>query len=126
MPALKPAKALLLDEPSLGLAPLLVESVFATNRRIKAQGVTIPAGRTECLASAELRPGLRHETADHSRGRRHHNGPQPTSLNSVSSEEGRSYESAAYSLQHINNALSIGSLYALMAVGLAMVFGTCA
>lgn len=34
-------KLLLLDEPSLGLAPLLVESVFATIRSIKAQGVTI-------------------------------------------------------------------------------------
>ncbi len=34
-------KLLLLDEPSLGLAPLLIESVFATIRRIKAQGVTI-------------------------------------------------------------------------------------
>ncbi len=34
-------KLLLLDEPSLGLAPLLVESVFDTIRRIKAQGVTI-------------------------------------------------------------------------------------
>ncbi|MEO8396593.1 MAG: ATP-binding cassette domain-containing protein, partial [Chloroflexota bacterium] len=34
-------KLLLLDEPSLGLAPLLVESVFATIQRIKAQGVTI-------------------------------------------------------------------------------------
>jgi branched-chain amino acid transport system ATP-binding protein len=34
-------RLLLLDEPSLGLAPLLVESVFATIRRIKAQRVTI-------------------------------------------------------------------------------------
>jgi branched-chain amino acid transport system ATP-binding protein len=34
-------RLLLLDEPSLGLAPLLVESVFDTIRRIKAQGVTI-------------------------------------------------------------------------------------
>jgi len=34
-------RLLLLDEPSLGLAPLLVQSVFATIRRIKAQGVTI-------------------------------------------------------------------------------------
>ena len=34
-------KLLLLDEPSLGLAPLLVELVFDTIRRIKAQGVTI-------------------------------------------------------------------------------------
>jgi len=34
-------KLLLLDEPSLGLAPLLVESVFSIIRRIRAQGVTI-------------------------------------------------------------------------------------
>ncbi|MBZ0301687.1 MAG: ABC transporter ATP-binding protein [Anaerolineae bacterium] len=34
-------RLLMLDEPSLGLAPLLVESVFAIIRRIKAQGVTI-------------------------------------------------------------------------------------
>jgi branched-chain amino acid transport system ATP-binding protein len=34
-------RLLLLDEPSLGLAPLLVESVFDIIRRIKAQGVTI-------------------------------------------------------------------------------------
>ena len=34
-------RLLLLDEPSLGLAPLLVDSVFAIIRRIKAQGVTI-------------------------------------------------------------------------------------
>ncbi|MEO8606510.1 MAG: ABC transporter ATP-binding protein [Chloroflexota bacterium] len=34
-------KLLLLDEPSLGLAPLLVESVFAIIRRIKEQGVTM-------------------------------------------------------------------------------------
>jgi branched-chain amino acid transport system ATP-binding protein len=34
-------KLLLLDEPSLGLAPLLVETVFDIIRRIKQQGVTI-------------------------------------------------------------------------------------
>lgn len=34
-------KLLLLDEPSLGLAPLLVESVFSIIKRIRAQGVTI-------------------------------------------------------------------------------------
>ncbi len=34
-------KLLLLDEPSLGLAPLLVESVFDIIQRIKAWGVTI-------------------------------------------------------------------------------------
>jgi branched-chain amino acid transport system ATP-binding protein len=34
-------KLLVLDEPSLGLAPLLVETVFAIIQRIKEQGVTI-------------------------------------------------------------------------------------
>jgi branched-chain amino acid transport system ATP-binding protein len=34
-------KVLLLDEPSLGLAPLLVEQIFAILREIHAQGVTV-------------------------------------------------------------------------------------
>ena len=32
---------LMLDEPSLGLAPILVEEVFGINREINAQGRTI-------------------------------------------------------------------------------------
>jgi branched-chain amino acid transport system ATP-binding protein len=34
-------RAMLLDEPSMGLAPLLVEQIFSTIRDINAQGVTI-------------------------------------------------------------------------------------
>jgi branched-chain amino acid transport system ATP-binding protein len=34
-------KVLLMDEPSMGLAPILVEQVFDTIREINAQGVTI-------------------------------------------------------------------------------------
>jgi branched-chain amino acid transport system ATP-binding protein len=34
-------RLLLLDEPSMGLAPLLVQEIFATVKRLKAQGVTI-------------------------------------------------------------------------------------
>jgi len=34
-------KLLMLDEPSLGLAPVLVDAVFATLERIKAEGTTI-------------------------------------------------------------------------------------
>jgi branched-chain amino acid transport system ATP-binding protein len=34
-------KLLLLDEPSMGLAPLVVEKIFATLREIAAQGVTL-------------------------------------------------------------------------------------
>jgi branched-chain amino acid transport system ATP-binding protein len=34
-------RVLLLDEPSMGLSPMLVEQVFETVRTINAQGVTI-------------------------------------------------------------------------------------
>lgn len=34
-------KLLLLDEPSLGLAPLIVQNLFATIRDIRKRGVTI-------------------------------------------------------------------------------------
>lgn len=34
-------RILMLDEPSLGLAPLMVEEVFKTIRRLKEQGITI-------------------------------------------------------------------------------------
>jgi branched-chain amino acid transport system ATP-binding protein len=34
-------KLLLLDEPSMGLAPLLVEEIFRVVRRLKAEGITI-------------------------------------------------------------------------------------
>ncbi|MGD8674573.1 MAG: ABC transporter ATP-binding protein, partial [Desulfobacterales bacterium] len=34
-------KVLMLDEPSLGLAPLLVDEVLATVRRLKREGITI-------------------------------------------------------------------------------------
>ena len=34
-------KVLLMDEPSMGLAPMLVEQVFETIKRINAQGMTI-------------------------------------------------------------------------------------
>ncbi len=34
-------KILLLDEPSMGLAPILVETIFRTVREINQQGVTV-------------------------------------------------------------------------------------
>ena len=34
-------RVLLMDEPSMGLAPMMVEQVFETIRRINGQGVTI-------------------------------------------------------------------------------------
>jgi len=34
-------KLLLLDEPSMGLAPLMVEKIFATVRKVSKEGVTV-------------------------------------------------------------------------------------
>ena len=67
---------LLLDEPSLGLAPRLVDEVFATLARIRERGVTVLlveqraqrtvafADRTHVLANGELRMTLGPADAD--------------------------------------------------------------
>ena len=34
-------KVMLLDEPSMGLAPVIVQEVFATIRRLKTAGITL-------------------------------------------------------------------------------------
>ena len=34
-------KLLILDEPSLGLAPLVIESLFSTLQKLRTEGVTI-------------------------------------------------------------------------------------
>src|SRR6266852_705282 len=45
---------LLLDEPSLGLAPILVEQVFALIRRIAAEGVTILLAAQNALQALQV------------------------------------------------------------------------
>jgi branched-chain amino acid transport system ATP-binding protein len=47
-------KLLLLDEPSLGLAPLMVKAIFENLRRIGAQGMTILLVEQNALRSLEL------------------------------------------------------------------------
>ena len=69
-------RVLLLDEPSLGLAPQLVESVFGALQRIRDDGVAVLlveqraqrtvaiADRTHVLANGELRMTLTPDQAD--------------------------------------------------------------
>lgn len=47
-------RLLLLDEPSLGLAPLLVRSIFATVRAINARGVTVLLVEQNARAALKL------------------------------------------------------------------------
>ena len=47
-------RVLLLDEPSLGLAPLLVQQIFAIIREINASGHDDPARRAERAPGAQV------------------------------------------------------------------------
>src|SRR6185369_9234574 len=47
-------KLLLLDEPSMGLAPLLVEEVFNVVRTLKAQGMTIILAEQNAFAALAI------------------------------------------------------------------------
>ncbi|MEP7214787.1 MAG: ABC transporter ATP-binding protein [Anaerolineaceae bacterium] len=47
-------KLLLLDEPSMGLSPLLVETIFATIRSIQGQGATILLVEQNALMALEV------------------------------------------------------------------------
>ncbi len=52
-------RLLLLDEPSLGLAPLIVKEIFSIIAALKASGVSDSAGRTECARrAADRQPRL--------------------------------------------------------------------
>jgi len=47
-------KLLLLDEPSMGLSPLLVETIFATITQIRAQGATVLLVEQNALMALEI------------------------------------------------------------------------
>jgi branched-chain amino acid transport system ATP-binding protein len=47
-------RILLLDEPSLGLAPLLVKTIFQTVREINASGVTVVLVEQNARAALKL------------------------------------------------------------------------
>ena len=47
-------KLLLLDEPSMGLAPLMVQEVFAIIRRLNDQGVTLFLVEQNAVAALDI------------------------------------------------------------------------
>ena len=117
-------RLLLLDEPSLGLAPLMVERIFETIAELKRQG------RTILLVEQNVHHAL--DIADRAyvleTGRITLEGPASVLRRgpqggAVLPRRRRGLDMTDYVIQQIVNALSAGSLYALMAVGLAMVFG---
>jgi branched-chain amino acid transport system ATP-binding protein len=62
-------KLLLLDEPSMGLAPLMVQKVFETVLKVSAEGGHDPADRAEREARARGQPSRLRDGigADHGR-----------------------------------------------------------
>ncbi len=50
------ARLLLLDEPSMGLAPMLVREIFRVIKRINQQGATISAGGAKCPSGPGIGP----------------------------------------------------------------------
>ena len=46
-------KLLLLDEPSMGLAPLIVADIFRIIREIKDEGTTVLLSRAKCKTSSK-------------------------------------------------------------------------
>ena len=47
-------KLLLLDEPSLGLAPLIIKDIFRTLQEIRAEGTTILIVEQNALATLKI------------------------------------------------------------------------
>jgi hypothetical protein len=52
------------DEPTLGLAPVLVAKIFETVRVINGEGVTRPPGRAECRPGTYLQGPARDLLSD--------------------------------------------------------------
>ena len=123
-------RLLLLDEPSLGLAPQLVDRVFEAIEEIRGEGVTVLlveqnvartvelADRTYVLRTGRIAlSGTRAELARRGRLDRDYLGCERadvTPAGAVTTE---------LVVQHAIDAAALGSLYALFALGVALIFG---
>ncbi len=117
-------KLLLLDEPSLGLAPQIVDDIFDLILRLKARGLTILLVEQDAIAALDI--------ADRAyvmaNGRIIMAGPAAELR--ASEQVARAYLGIAggarrmigYFLEQTGNALSLGGIYALLALGLAVVY----
>ena len=122
-------KLLLLDEPTLGLAPLMVDRVFEILEQLHASGTTIllveqNAARTIEMADRTyvLRTGGRiqfHGTAEElAADRRLRNRVHRDGL----ADDRRSRTPRRY-VQYLIDSVAYGSLFALMALSLSLLFG---
>ena len=121
-------RLLMLDEPSLGLAPTVVDQVYVLLRTVRDQGVTILLDRAECRA--RLRP-RRPRPCDERRrirferhGRRDQGRPAfRRGLFRRPHARGGGRALMEHFVQTLVDAVSVGSLYALTALGIGLIFG---
>ena len=114
-------KLLILDEPSLGLAPMVVESIFKILTRINAEGITVllveqKRGHGPSTGPPRLCHGERAGGPFRDRPRTGLQRRRPALL------FGGSVMEAGYVLEQLLNGLIQGSMYALVAIGFSMIY----
>ena len=121
-------RLLMLDEPSLGLAPTVVDQVYVLLRTVREQGVTILlieqnaervfglADRVHVMSGGEF--GLSGTAAEIKADRRFRCG-----LFRRPHARGGGRALMEHFVQTLVDAVSVGSLYALTALGIGLIFG---
>ena len=115
-------KLLLMDEPSAGLAPLVVEQVFELVRRIRGEGLTvlIVEQNVSRCSTWSTAPISSRSGASGSPGR-------PPSSRTTSSSARPIWALRAtmdiYLLEAVINGILLGGVLALLALGLNLIFG---
>ena len=115
-------KLLLMDEPSAGLAPLVVAQVFELVRRIRAEGLTVLIVEQnvqqvlEVVDRAYLLEGRRHQARRHGGRAQEQRFHSQVVYGAVAAMD-------IYLLEAIINGLLLGGVLALLALGLNLIFG---
>ena len=117
-------KLLMMDEPSLGIAPIVVQSIFRTLQELKGTGVAmllVEQNISLALDLADRAYVLRTGAVSLSGTGAAAQGGLRQGRRRLS--RGAAMSPSLYVGQQVINAISLGSLYALVAIGLSMVFG---
>jgi branched-chain amino acid transport system ATP-binding protein len=115
-------RLLMLDEPSLGIAPLLVRDIFKTNAEINRAGTTVLLDEQNVHASLTL--AHRGYVLEGGRGSARRRRPPP-GRSARAPRVSRAADRARVRIlaQQLILGLMLGGLYGLAAAGLSLVFG---
>ena len=121
-------RLLMLDEPSLGLAPMVVDQIYALLSTIRTQGVTILLVEQNAERVFGIcQPRLRDERRKVCSRRRRCRNQKPSALRRRlfrrAHARGGKRTVMERLVQILADAVSVGSLYALTALGIGLIFG---